>query len=248
MISKYLTATYSICSVMFNIFPFIFYFFDLPRDDWMLPLTLRVFFVSNKSHPGYEITFLISGYLVNSICLSLAGNAQLNNAPNQTTYECQLSATDLIFMHLCFYAFIQLAICKTYCSQIGDASNGPSPRQQYEHLRKCIIMFAKICLWVLDIWSSKIDDCYFRLNIFSFVEDVARIFIWSIFMQCIVSVLVITSSVSYLKYVRHASSRVVELLIFPFSFERVSSRSVYFRPFWLSSLDTAGLDKWYWTW
>lgn len=74
MTSKYITILYATCGIIFIILPFIFYAFDLPRDEWMLPLTLHVFFINSKAHPGYEITFVVSAYLVNTICLLIAGN------------------------------------------------------------------------------------------------------------------------------------------------------------------------------
>lgn len=64
---------YTLCGVIFNILPFVFYAFNLPREDWMLPLTLRIFFINNKAHPGYEFTFVVSAYCVNTLCVLLAG-------------------------------------------------------------------------------------------------------------------------------------------------------------------------------
>lgn len=85
--SKYITIIYSVCGIIFISLPFAFYIFDLPREDWMLPLTLRIFFTNNKAHPGYALNFLVSAYAVNNLCLMLAGKFGIRT-------HCQFLITD----------------------------------------------------------------------------------------------------------------------------------------------------------
>lgn len=74
--SKYLTIIYISAGITFVTSPLIFYIFNLPREEWMQPITVRLFFTDRKSHPGYEINFFLSVYIINILCVLLAGNTE----------------------------------------------------------------------------------------------------------------------------------------------------------------------------
>lgn len=75
---KYIVLSYYSAVLSFFLTPLAFYVLNIPNSDWMLPVTLRIFFTNQKSHPGYELNFVYSACLINFFGSVLAGDNEMN--------------------------------------------------------------------------------------------------------------------------------------------------------------------------
>lgn len=78
MFAKYITLSYCLAGISFILTPLVFYALRIPNSEWMQPVTIRMFFTNNKSHPGYEINYVYSASLVNYFTFMAAGDIYNN--------------------------------------------------------------------------------------------------------------------------------------------------------------------------
>lgn len=72
---KYITLSYYSAVLSFFLTPLAYYVLNIPNSEWMLPVTIRVFFTNPKSHPGYELNFVYSTFLITFFGSVLAGES-----------------------------------------------------------------------------------------------------------------------------------------------------------------------------
>lgn len=62
--SKAISLINSSAGLILVLFPILFRIAGIPNSEWMLPLSMRVFFTNNKAHPGYELNYLFCTYSI----------------------------------------------------------------------------------------------------------------------------------------------------------------------------------------
>lgn len=62
--SKTITIINTAAGSILVLFPILFRIIGIPNSEWMLPLTMEIFFTNNKSHPGYELNYMFCAYSI----------------------------------------------------------------------------------------------------------------------------------------------------------------------------------------
>lgn len=145
--NKYITICFMSCGGSFILLPIVLYAFDIQSDKWLLPTESKIFFIDNKSHPGYELNYLFTSHLIYCVGFITTG-------------------FDLMFFHYCIFLCVELDVGKAKCLKIGTNSVGETYGKQNAHLHDCIVSYANAFVWV---FNSKEMNFVFGMNVFIFL-------------------------------------------------------------------------------
>lgn len=65
--NKYVPGVFLSCGLTYNLLPIIFYALNIDNGEWLLPMKMKILFVDNRSHPGYEMNYLFCSHCVTFI-------------------------------------------------------------------------------------------------------------------------------------------------------------------------------------
>lgn len=162
--NKYVPGVFLSCGLTYNLLPIIFYALNIDNGEWLLPMKMKILFVDNRSHPGYEMNYLFCSHCVTFIVFFNIGKlcawvfdavvvtVVLRPVLSHVNLSCHYFfnfhlATDLSFLHHCIFVFLESDICRINCQKIGTICAGETGNGQNTHLRKCLISFTNIFMW-----------------------------------------------------------------------------------------------------